>query len=38
MIVDDITTTGSTINSVAKALKKDYPNLTVRGVVIGRHS
>ncbi len=38
LIVDDITTTGSTINSVAKALKKDYPNLTVRGVVIGRHS
>ena len=30
LIVDDITTTGSTINTVAKTLKERYPKLTIR--------
>lgn len=38
VIVDDITTTGSTINEIAKELKRTYPLLTIWGVVIGRHS
>lgn len=37
IIVDDITTTGSTLNEIAKIIKKKYPNITVWWAVLGRH-
>ncbi|MFA6256184.1 MAG: phosphoribosyltransferase family protein [Candidatus Absconditabacterales bacterium] len=37
LIVDDITTTGSTINELAKLMKYHYPKIKVRGAVLGRH-
>ena len=37
LIVDDITTTWSTINELAKLIKFHYPRTKVRGVVLGRH-
>ena len=33
-IVDDITTTGSTIFELAKVIKKEYPKINVRGLVV----
>ena len=38
LIIDDITTTWSTINMLAETLKRAYPELTIWGVVIGRHT
>ncbi len=38
LIVDDVTTTWSTINELAKTIKKTYPNITIRWVVIARHT
>jgi len=37
LIVDDITTTGSTINELAKLIKFHYPKIKVRWAVLGRH-
>ncbi len=37
LIIDDVTTTGSTINEVAKTIKTQYPHTHIRGLVIGRH-
>lgn len=37
LIVDDITTTGSTINELAKLIKHYYPNIKIRWAVIWRH-
>ncbi len=37
LIVDDITTTGSTINELAKTIKARYPKIRIRWAVIGRH-
>ncbi|HKL44350.1 MAG TPA: phosphoribosyltransferase family protein [Candidatus Absconditabacterales bacterium] len=36
VLVDDITTTGSTMNEVAKLIKHKFPNISVWGVVLGR--
>lgn len=38
LIVDDITTTGSTIHEVAKVIKQSIPHATIRGVVVARHT
>ncbi len=37
LIVDDVTTTGATINEMAKTLKSQRPDLSVWGIVIARH-
>jgi len=37
LIVDDITTTWSTINELAKCIKHYYPNIKVRWAVLWRH-
>jgi len=37
LIIDDITTTWSTINELAKLVKDRYPNVRVWGAVLGRH-
>ncbi|EKD25301.1 MAG: phosphoribosyltransferase [uncultured bacterium (gcode 4)] len=37
LIIDDITTTWSTINELAKLVKHHYPNIKVWWVVLGRH-
>lgn len=37
-IIDDITTTGSTILELAKIIKKRYPAITIRWLVAGRHN
>ena len=37
LIVDDITTTGSTINELAKLIKHYYPKIKVRWAVLWRH-
>jgi len=37
LIVDDVTTTWSTINELAKLIKFHYPNIKVRWAVLGRH-
>lgn len=37
LIVDDITTTGSTINELAKLIQHYYPNIKIRGAVLWRH-
>lgn len=37
LIIDDITTTGSTINELAKLIKHYYPAIKVRGAVLWRH-
>lgn len=37
LIVDDITTTGATLEELAKTRKTSYPHWQIRGVVIGRH-
>ena len=37
LIVDDITTTWSTINELAKLIKHHYPMIKVRGAVVWRH-
>ena len=37
LIVDDITTTWSTINEIAKLIKFHYPNIKVRWAVLWRH-
>ncbi len=37
LIVDDVTTTGSTINELAKLVKFYYPKIKVRWAVLGRH-
>ncbi len=38
IFIDDVTTTGSTIQEAAKCLKKSFPKLTIWGSVIGRHT
>jgi predicted amidophosphoribosyltransferase len=37
LIVDDITTTWSTINELAKLIKHYYPNMKIRWAVLWRH-
>lgn len=37
VLVDDVTTTGATIQSAAQELKKHHPKLVIREVVLGRH-
>lgn len=37
LIIDDITTTGATINELAKVVKQSYPNTKIRWAVLGRH-
>lgn len=37
LIIDDITTTGSTITKLADTIKKQYPSIQVRWLVLGRH-
>jgi ComF family protein len=36
ILVDDVTTTGSTMNEVAKLIKFYYPNISIWGVVLAR--
>ncbi|MFA7717484.1 MAG: phosphoribosyltransferase family protein, partial [Candidatus Absconditabacterales bacterium] len=36
-LVDDVTTTGSTLNQLAKVIKEKFPKIKVRGIVIARH-
>jgi len=38
IIVDDITTTWSTINEMAKIIKKTYPSMKIWWAVLGRHT
>lgn len=38
LIVDDVTTTGSTINQLARIIKKLYPHISVRWSVVGRNN
>lgn len=38
ILVDDITTTGSTVNEVAKLIKTKYPKISVWGIVLGRRN
>jgi ComF family protein len=37
MIVDDVTTTGATLNTLAKTIKSSYPKTKIRGIVLCRH-
>lgn len=37
LIIDDITTTGATLNELAKTLKKTYPQTHIRWAVVWRH-
>lgn len=37
IIIDDITTTWSTINEMAKTIKKNYPNIKIRWLVLGKN-
>lgn len=37
-IVDDITTTGSTIFELANVIKRKYPDMNIRWLVVGRHT
>lgn len=37
LIIDDITTTGSTLTHVAKQIKSIYPDVQIWWVVVGRH-
>lgn len=37
LIVDDVTTTGATLNELAKTLKSQRPDLIVWGLVLARH-
>jgi len=37
IIVDDITTTGSTLIEVARCIKKQHPRIKIRGAVFARH-
>ena len=37
LIIDDITTTGTTINELAKVIKYHHPNIKVRWAVLWRH-
>ncbi|MEI6672736.1 MAG: phosphoribosyltransferase family protein [bacterium] len=34
LIVDDITTTGATMNELAKLIKQKYPTIKIRGIVL----
>lgn len=38
VIVDDVTTTGATLDEVAKVIKNSRPDLKVRGLVVARHT
>lgn len=38
IIVDDITTTWSTINEISQTLKANYPNLEIYGLVLARNA
>jgi ComF family protein len=37
LVVDDITTTSSTLNEIAKTIKTAYPIAKIRGIVLWRH-
>lgn len=37
LIVDDVTTTGSTMEEAAKTIKDIYPNTKIWGIVLARH-
>lgn len=37
IIVDDVTTTGSTLNTMAKTIKYSYPKTKIWGIVLCRH-
>ena len=37
LIIDDITTTGATINELAKLIHHHSPKTNIRGAVLGRH-
>jgi predicted amidophosphoribosyltransferase len=36
ILVDDITTTGATMNEIAKLIKHKYPKISIWWVVLGR--
>jgi len=38
LLVDDVTTTGSTILELAKTIKKTYPKTKIRWIVVARHN
>lgn len=38
LLIDDITTTGSTLIHVASCIKKQHPDLSIRGAVVARHN
>lgn len=38
LLVDDVTTTGATLNELAKTLKQQRPDITVWGLVLARHT
>jgi predicted amidophosphoribosyltransferase len=37
LIVDDVTTTGATIEEAARTIKEIYPNTKIWGIVLARH-
>ncbi len=37
LLVDDVTTTWSTLNQIAKVIKTEFPKIKIRGIVIARH-
>lgn len=38
LIVDDVSTTGSTLEEAARTIKEIYPNTKIRGIVVARHT
>ena len=38
LLVDDVTTTWSTLNQIAKVIKMDYPKVKIRWLVLARHN
>lgn len=38
LLVDDVTTTWSTLNQIAKVIKKSYPKVKIWGIVLARHN
>lgn len=38
ILIDDVTTTWSTLNEIAKTIKKKYPKISIWGAVLWRHN
>jgi len=37
LLIDDVTTTGATLNELAGMIKQYYPHIHIWGVVVARH-